>query len=203
MTDIVATTPGLYPLPDWAKDDLSHLKGHQKHDLISGDEGEEITAVYEEARDEVIGVQEDAGLDRIVRGSGRGGGQDGIFLVDADGETLLEEDRDPGGWLTIVEPMTGWDAADRDLILAYRRGGDTNPTLYDGQLNPVVTFPEDGDVAHADLAGTGREQVLIRWDGTVHVFGAQSETLAPDPEADPLPQPKRLATATLYPGGER
>jgi len=39
MTEYVSTTPGLYPLPDWAKDDLSSLKGHQKHDLISGDEG--------------------------------------------------------------------------------------------------------------------------------------------------------------------
>jgi len=144
-----------------------------------------------------------AGLDRIDRGSGWNDGQDGIFLVDAAGETLLEENRDPGGWLTIVEPMSGWDAADRDLILAYRRGGDTNPTLYDGHLNPVVTFPADGDVTHADLAGTGREQVLIRADQTVHVFGETDATLAPDPDTDPRPQPKRLATATLYPGGER
>lgn len=68
MTEYVSTTPGLYPLPDWAKDDLSDLKGHQKHDLVSGDEGEEITAAYEEAREEVIGVQQDAGLDRIVEG---------------------------------------------------------------------------------------------------------------------------------------
>ncbi|RKD95243.1 5-methyltetrahydropteroyltriglutamate--homocysteine methyltransferase [Halopiger aswanensis] len=68
MTDYVSTTPGLYPLPDWAKDDLSDLKGHQKHDLISGDESEEITAAYEEAREEVIGVQQDADLDRIVEG---------------------------------------------------------------------------------------------------------------------------------------
>ncbi|SEV83245.1 5-methyltetrahydropteroyltriglutamate--homocysteine methyltransferase [Natrinema salifodinae] len=68
MTDYVSTTPGLYPLPDWAKDDLSDRKGHQKHDLISGDEGEEITAAYETAREEVIGVQQDAGLDRIVEG---------------------------------------------------------------------------------------------------------------------------------------
>ncbi len=68
MTEYVSTTPGLYPLPDWAKDDLSDLKGHQKHDLISGDEGEEITATYEEAREEVVGVQTEAGLDRIVEG---------------------------------------------------------------------------------------------------------------------------------------
>ncbi|SFC44167.1 5-methyltetrahydropteroyltriglutamate--homocysteine methyltransferase [Halobiforma haloterrestris] len=68
MTEYVSTTPGLFPLPDWAKDDLSDLKGHQKGDLIGGDEGEEITAAYEEAREEVIAAQEDAGLDRVVEG---------------------------------------------------------------------------------------------------------------------------------------
>ncbi|MFW6017305.1 MAG: 5-methyltetrahydropteroyltriglutamate--homocysteine methyltransferase [Halapricum sp.] len=68
MADIVSTTPGLYPLPDWAKDDLSRLKGHQKGDLISGDEGEEIVSVYEEARADVLEVQQSAGLDRVVEG---------------------------------------------------------------------------------------------------------------------------------------
>ncbi|WP_254530538.1 5-methyltetrahydropteroyltriglutamate--homocysteine methyltransferase [Natrinema gelatinilyticum] len=68
MTEYVSTTPGLYPLPDWAKDDLSDLKGHQKHDLVSGDEGDAITAAYDAAREEVIEVQQDAGLDRIVEG---------------------------------------------------------------------------------------------------------------------------------------
>ncbi|WP_049910072.1 5-methyltetrahydropteroyltriglutamate--homocysteine methyltransferase [Natrinema gari] len=68
MTEYVSTTPGLYPLPDWAKDDLSDLKGHQKHDLISGDEDVAITATYEEAREDVIDVQQDTGLDRIVEG---------------------------------------------------------------------------------------------------------------------------------------
>ncbi|MFC6824730.1 5-methyltetrahydropteroyltriglutamate--homocysteine methyltransferase [Halopelagius fulvigenes] len=68
MTEFVATTPGLYPLPDWAKTDLSDLKGHQKHDLISGDESDDIVAVYEDARAEVVDAQLDAGLDRIVEG---------------------------------------------------------------------------------------------------------------------------------------
>lgn len=71
MTEYVSTTPGLFPLPDWAKDDLSDLKGHQKHDLISGDEGAEISSVYEEARKDVIEDQQDAGLDRIVEGQQR------------------------------------------------------------------------------------------------------------------------------------
>ena len=71
MTDLVATTPGLFPLPDWAKSELSDLKGHQKGDLISGDEGPELQDAYDRVRAEVIDVQTDAGLDRVVEGQGR------------------------------------------------------------------------------------------------------------------------------------
>ena len=71
MTERVATTTGLYPLPDWAKDELSELKGHQKHDLISGAEGAEVRAAYERVREELIEDQRTAGLDRIVEGQGR------------------------------------------------------------------------------------------------------------------------------------
>ncbi|MFB6169650.1 MAG: 5-methyltetrahydropteroyltriglutamate--homocysteine methyltransferase [Haloarculaceae archaeon] len=68
MTELVATTPGLYPLPDWAKDELSDLKGHQKSDLISGDESGEIVGAYDRARAEVVDRQTEAGLDRVVEG---------------------------------------------------------------------------------------------------------------------------------------
>ncbi|MEF8775272.1 MAG: 5-methyltetrahydropteroyltriglutamate--homocysteine methyltransferase [Haloarculaceae archaeon] len=68
MTQVVSTTPGLFPLPDWAKDDLSSLKGHQKEDLVSGEEGEAVTGVYEEARADVIDIQQEADLDRVVEG---------------------------------------------------------------------------------------------------------------------------------------
>src|SRR6056297_2402946 len=68
MPEIVATTPGLFPLPDWAKDELSDLKGHQKTDLISGDEDEAVTDAYDRAREEVVSLQTDAGLDRTVEG---------------------------------------------------------------------------------------------------------------------------------------
>jgi len=71
MTDIVSTTPGLYPLPDWAKEDLKTLKGNQKEDLISGTEGPEIEEAYEEVRTEFIDAQKAASLDRIVEGQGR------------------------------------------------------------------------------------------------------------------------------------
>ncbi|WP_458189821.1 5-methyltetrahydropteroyltriglutamate--homocysteine methyltransferase [Haladaptatus sp. NG-WS-4] len=68
MTERVATTPGIFPLPDWAKDDLADVKGHQKDDLISGDEGPELSSIYDDARSEVVQAQQDAGLDRIVEG---------------------------------------------------------------------------------------------------------------------------------------
>ena len=68
MTEVLATTPGLFPLPDWAKDELSDLKGHQKDDLISGDESGPIVEAYDSARTEMIDRQQTAGLDRIVEG---------------------------------------------------------------------------------------------------------------------------------------
>ncbi|MFC7068397.1 5-methyltetrahydropteroyltriglutamate--homocysteine methyltransferase [Halobaculum lipolyticum] len=71
MTDVVATTPGLYPLPDWAKGELSDLKGHQKHDLIDGAEGAAVTDVYDDVRAEFVADQREAGLDRVVEGQGR------------------------------------------------------------------------------------------------------------------------------------
>ncbi|WP_247009266.1 5-methyltetrahydropteroyltriglutamate--homocysteine methyltransferase [Halorientalis litorea] len=71
MTEVVTTTPGLFPLPDWTKDELSELKGHQKADLIDGTEGAEIQSVYDRTRGELIERQQAAGLDRVVEGQAR------------------------------------------------------------------------------------------------------------------------------------
>jgi len=71
MTELVATTPGLFPLPDWAKEELSDLKGHQKSDLVSGDEGAAIADAYDQVRTELVETQTDAGLDRVTEGQGR------------------------------------------------------------------------------------------------------------------------------------
>jgi 5-methyltetrahydropteroyltriglutamate--homocysteine methyltransferase len=71
MGELVATTPGLFPLPDWAKTELADLKGHQKADLISGDEGEAVREAYARVREELVEVQQTAGLDRVVEGQGR------------------------------------------------------------------------------------------------------------------------------------
>jgi 5-methyltetrahydropteroyltriglutamate--homocysteine methyltransferase len=68
MTELVATTPGLYPLPDWAKFELADLKGHQREDLLDGSEGEGVRNAYDRARTDVVTDQRDAGLDRVVEG---------------------------------------------------------------------------------------------------------------------------------------
>jgi len=71
MTDILSTTPGLFPLPDLAKDELSELKGHQKSDLVSGDEGEAVADAYDRTREELVAGQIEAGLDRVLEGQAR------------------------------------------------------------------------------------------------------------------------------------
>jgi 5-methyltetrahydropteroyltriglutamate--homocysteine methyltransferase len=117
MTELVATSPGLYPLPDWAKDELADLKGRQKHDLISGDEGEDIVDAYERARKEVIGVQESSGLDRIVEGQ------------------LRWDDM-------LAHPLAVHDNVDTQGIVRYY---DNNNFYRDPVVQGDLTF--DGDVA--------------------------------------------------------
>ncbi|PSP72427.1 5-methyltetrahydropteroyltriglutamate--homocysteine methyltransferase [Halobacteriales archaeon QS_3_64_16] len=68
MTELLATTPGVYPLPDDAKTDLAHLKGHQKDDLVSGAEGSDVRNIYDRARETVLTDQRETGLDRVVEG---------------------------------------------------------------------------------------------------------------------------------------
>jgi 5-methyltetrahydropteroyltriglutamate--homocysteine methyltransferase len=68
MTEILTTTPGLYPLPDWAKDELPNLKGRQKGGLVTGDEGPEVEDAYQRAREEVVDLQAEAGVDLPVEG---------------------------------------------------------------------------------------------------------------------------------------
>jgi len=117
MTERVATTPGLFPLPDQAKQQLSDLKGHQKHDLISGAESAQIASAYEEYRGEVIGQQQSTGLDRIVEGQ------------------LRWDDM-------LAHPLTTHDNVNPDGIVRYY---DNNNFYRDPVVEGDLTF--SGDVA--------------------------------------------------------
>ncbi len=71
MTEVLSATPGLFPLPDRAKDELADLKGRQKGGLIDGDEGPEVAAAYDRARTALLDRQVEAGLDVVVEGQSR------------------------------------------------------------------------------------------------------------------------------------
>lgn len=154
-------------------------------------------------RDDLPGLQI-AGLDRLVReDDGKGlKGKDALFLLDASGREIWKEDRATDGWLTIIEPIRNWTPSSPDYILAFRRGGGVYPSLYDGEMNVVVRFPAEGYAVHADLTGSGTEQVVIYSDNSARIFASGQLHTAAVPGARPLPQPKRLSSSTLYPGGE-
>ncbi len=146
-----------------------------------------------------------AGLDRIVRGDGYKGqwdGRDGMFLLDCNGRELWKEDRKTKGWLTIVETMRGWNGEEQDYILAYRRGGGVNPTLYNGEMEPVVVFGKDGYVLHGDLFGRGIEDVIIYNSKNAYIYSGTPYDLSEASKPEAIPQIKRLYASTLYPGGE-
>jgi len=145
-----------------------------------------------------------AGLDRLVReddGQGRKG-KDALFLLDGEGRELWKEDRTTPGWLTIIETLQHWEPDAPDYILAYRRGGGVPPTLYDGHMAAVEAFPLDGYAVHADLCGSGTEQVIVYTNEVAAVFASRPLDLGAARVGGPLPQPKRLSHSTLYPGGE-
>lgn len=145
-----------------------------------------------------------AGLDRIVRGDVQSnlGGKDGMFLLDCEGKELWKEDRATEGWLTIVDTLRSWDDSGNDYILAYRRGGGVNPSIYDGRMNRVAVFPVDGYVGHADFTGSGNNQVVIHDETFVHLFANSKIDLTRQVGARPLAQTKRLYSSTIYMGGE-
>lgn len=144
-----------------------------------------------------------AGLDRIKRGDGYKGqwsGKDGMFLLDSEGNEVWKEDRQTKGWLTIVNTFRNWNGEGKDYILAYRRGGGVNPTLYDGDMNVVLTFPEDGYVLSADLFGRGIEDAVIYAKGTVWIYSGQAYDVNTPVSGKALPHPRKMSRSTLYPG---
>lgn len=155
--------------------------------------------------DETLPGLQVAGLDRIRRGDGYKGqwdGKDGMFLIDCKGKELWKEDRKTDGWLTIIDTYQNWNGQGKDYILAYRRGGGINPTLYNGNMESIVTFPVDGYVVHGDFFGRHIEDAIIYANNTAWIFSGKDYNLSLPSDGKKIPQTKRLYSSTLYPGGE-
>ena len=127
-------------------------------------------------------------------------GKDGMFLLDCNGKELWKEDRKTDGWLTIVNTYRNWNGEGRDYILAYRRGGNVMPALYDGDMNVVVSFPTDGYVVSADLLGRSIEDMVIYADGKAWIYSGTAYDLTQAPSGRQLEQTQKLFRSTLYPG---
>jgi len=149
-----------------------------------------------------------AGLDRIVRGDGYKGqwnGKDGMFLLGCDGQEIWKEERKTPGWLTIVNTFSNWAGEGKDHILAYRRGGGVKPALYSGRVSggeveAVLTFPEDGYVISGDLFGRGCEEAVIYAEGRAWIYSGIPYDLGQAPSGRAVLQTGKLYRSTLYPG---
>jgi hypothetical protein len=142
------------------------------------------------------------GIDRINRSPGPAG-RDGLFLIDANGRELYKEQRTVPGWSSIATVVHDFDGRGSDHFLAYRRGGNLEPVLYDGWMNRLYTLPMDGQFMSADLLGAGGTQV-VGYDthGRVEIYSLTPFDLSAPPSGKPLPQPKRLANWTRYWGSQ-
>jgi hypothetical protein len=156
-------------------------------------------------RTDIQGLQI-ACLDRIIRDGPKEGRRDGMFLLDNNGGLILKENRQTPGWMTIIETIQGWDGSSLDYILAYRRGGVIEPTIYDGHFNPVAVFPVGADeetyVEHASIFGDGRVELIFYNNREINIFSSVERDLDKIGNGKRLPQPKRLYMHTTYPGAE-
>jgi 5-methyltetrahydropteroyltriglutamate--homocysteine methyltransferase len=67
MTDVASTTAGYFPRPDYLIETLKEVQGYQKQDM--GPEAEEqVEDVFRRGREDVIGIQESAGIDLLTEG---------------------------------------------------------------------------------------------------------------------------------------
>ncbi|MFB6284806.1 MAG: hypothetical protein ABEK59_12905 [Halobacteria archaeon] len=67
MTDIQSTTAGYFPRPDYIIETLKDVEGYQKHDLDAEAE-KEVEDEFTKGREEVLTIQEDAGIDLPAEG---------------------------------------------------------------------------------------------------------------------------------------
>ncbi|MGN8644485.1 hypothetical protein ACTNEO_00185 [Gracilibacillus sp. HCP3S3_G5_1] len=101
----------------------------------------------------------------------------------------------------LIDTMSDWDDNDLDYIIAYRRGENVYPTIYDGYNNIVTTFPKDGYLVFGDLTGYGKNQVIIYDQTTAYVYASKYIDLS-EKNRRTKSQSKRLYSVSLYPGGE-
>jgi hypothetical protein len=144
----------------------------------------------------------------IDRGNNRSAsGVDAMIMYSADGTELWREKRSDTGknrWISVITMVANWDNRPGDLILSYRRGGTTPPTLYDGCGRTVAVFPFPNPEAqhfaqHADICDDEREEIVVWNEKDIYIYRNAAATLDAETPAR-RPQTKRLYNYTHYIG---
>ena len=160
------------------------------------------------------------GLDRRQRGAFPMG-HDGLFLLDAHGNTVFQEVSNFQGWMTTTFAMSNWSGTFSPMIFAFNRnyhvieyvGGGGNPahldnnipaSFYDGYFNQLFTLPElVGWTAlrwkPANLIGDSREELVSFSDrGHIFVFANGEQSLFDGIAGQPRQQTPNLNNWTRY-----
>lgn len=156
---------------------------HAQH-LIAGDFRPDIPGL------ELVGV--DRGNDRSASG------EDYIILFRHDGKPVWWQKRADEGknrWLSVITTVRNWDGREGDLILGYRRGGTTPPTLYDGHGRVVARFPFGNPehqhfAQHADIDGNGSEEIIVWDEKQIRIY--TNAAYEPDSTAGATRDPNKL-----------
>lgn len=97
---------------------------------------------------------------------------DNLSLFDAKGDFLYQKNE-------IVYnpvPIPNFDDTGKNYIAGHQKE-DICTTVYDGYMRPVYTLSSFGNIAWADLTGSGLSQILIYNDETVEIYSYTDLTL--------------------------
>jgi len=123
---------------------------------VNDDTVESQNIMVGEYRTDLPGL-ETFGLDRINRSSN---GLDGLFMIDAQGETVWAEERQTRGcYGTIPEPIHNWAGDGRDMIMVWNRGCGEPTGIHSGD-GEFVTELDDARLWHVDICGDDKEEVV-------------------------------------------
>ncbi len=76
------------------------------------------------------------------------------------------------------------------------------PGLYNHELKPILTFPENGYFGFADIFDEGKEDVVINSDTAISIYSSRPTDINKPASGIPLKQTKRLSHQTVYFGAE-
>ena len=166
---------------------------------INEDVVESQNIIVGEFRPDIPGL-ETFGLDRIDRSSN---GLDGLFMLDARGEMVWQEDRQSRGcWGSIPEPIHNWTGDGTDMIMVWNRGCGEPTGIYSGE-GEFVTELDDVRLWHGDFCGDTKEEVVEYQQGSwLRILANGDCDLDAKITGEPREQAKREYNFTRYTAGE-